>query len=122
MDLLFCGCMTDMHKFREEEAMYFFSPRDRKYPNGNRPNRITGDGKRTGFWKATGKDKQIFNERNKVIGARKALVFYERDSNYEAEKTDWIMHEFKIHENIIAPTTTTARAPGDNRVRIQLHH
>ncbi|CAN1770761.1 Protein ATAF2, partial [Linum perenne] len=53
-----------------EKEWYFFSPRDRKYPNGSRPNRAAG----TGYWKATGADKPIGNP--KTLGIKKALVFY----------------------------------------------
>ncbi|XP_040372306.1 NAC transcription factor 47 isoform X2 [Rosa chinensis] len=101
-----------MHKFREEEAMYF-SPRDRKYPNGKLPSRITGEG--DGLWKASGKDLEIFSQRWKVIGARKTLVFYDLKSKHGAKKTNWIMHEYTIEENI-SPSTSTTRAPGDNRL------
>nr|TKS16201.1 NAC domain-containing protein 78-like [Populus alba] len=38
-----------------EKEWYFFTPRNRKYRNGNRPNRAAGGG----YWKATGADKGI---------------------------------------------------------------
>nr|AKM06049.1 NAC2 [Jatropha curcas] len=38
-----------------EQEWYFFSPRDRKYPNGVRPNRAAT----SGYWKATGTDKPV---------------------------------------------------------------
>ncbi|KAJ7945594.1 NAC domain protein [Quillaja saponaria] len=38
------------------QERYFFSTREAKYPNGNRSNRATA----SGYWKATGIDKQIY--------------------------------------------------------------
>ncbi|KAK3411296.1 hypothetical protein EUGRSUZ_I00056 [Eucalyptus grandis] len=72
-----------------EKEWYFFSPRDRKYPNGSRPNREAG----TGFWKATGADKPI--GRPKTLGIKKALVFYAAKAS-KGVKTDWIMHEYRL--------------------------
>nr|DAD39742.1 TPA_asm: hypothetical protein HUJ06_014065 [Nelumbo nucifera] len=72
-----------------EKEWYFFSPRDRKYPNGSRPNRAAG----TGYWKATGADKPIGQP--KPIGIKKALVFYAGKAP-RGEKTNWIMHEYRL--------------------------
>ncbi|KAJ4953028.1 hypothetical protein NE237_029860 [Protea cynaroides] len=72
-----------------EKEWYFFSPRDRKYPNGSRPNRAAG----TGYWKATGADKPIGIP--KPIGIKKALVFYSGKAP-RGEKTNWIMHEYRL--------------------------
>ncbi|CAM8988661.1 unnamed protein product [Rhodiola kirilowii] len=75
-----------------EKEWYFFSPRDRKYPNGSRPNRVAG----SGYWKATGTDKVITTEGRKV-GIKKALVFYIGKAP-KGTKTNWIMHEYRLFE------------------------
>ncbi|KAL6215006.1 hypothetical protein ACLB2K_014438 [Fragaria x ananassa] len=72
-----------------EKEWYFFSPRDRKYPNGSRPNRAAG----SGYWKATGADKPIGLP--KPVGIKKALVFYAGKAP-RGEKTNWIMHEYRL--------------------------
>ncbi|CAL1409262.1 unnamed protein product [Linum trigynum] len=72
-----------------EKEWYFFSPRDRKYPNGSRPNRAAG----TGYWKATGADKPI--GKPKTLGIKKALVFYAGKAP-RGIKTNWIMHEYRL--------------------------
>ncbi|KAL5555208.1 hypothetical protein UlMin_037444 [Ulmus minor] len=72
-----------------EKEWYFFSPRDRKYPNGSRPNRAAG----TGYWKATGADKPI--GKPKALGIKKALVFYSGKAP-RGIKTNWIMHEYRL--------------------------
>ncbi|CAL1352812.1 unnamed protein product [Linum trigynum] len=73
-----------------EKEWYFFSPRDRKYPNGSRPNRVAG----SGYWKATGTDKVITTEGRKA-GIKKALVFYVGKAP-KGTKTNWIMHEYRL--------------------------
>nr|XP_010910754.1 NAC domain-containing protein 48 [Elaeis guineensis] len=72
-----------------EKEWYFFSPRDRKYPNGSRPNRAAG----SGYWKATGADKPIGTP--KPVGIKKALVFYSGKAP-RGLKTNWIMHEYRL--------------------------
>ncbi|KAI4328472.1 hypothetical protein L6164_020824 [Bauhinia variegata] len=84
--------LPDKAGFGEKE-WYFFTPRDRKYPNGVRPNRATV----SGYWKATGTDKAIYSG-SKHIGVKKALVFY-KGKPPKGIKTDWIMHEYRLVES-----------------------
>eukprot|EP00262_Sarcandra_glabra_P017559 TRINITY_DN604_c1_g4_i1.p1 TRINITY_DN604_c1_g4~~TRINITY_DN604_c1_g4_i1.p1 ORF type:complete len:387 (+),score=67.31 TRINITY_DN604_c1_g4_i1:142-1302(+) len=93
--------LREMFNLWKEKDWYFFTPRKRKYPNGNRPNRAAGDG----YWKATGADKPIGIRRE--IGVRKALVFY-KGKPPKGEKTGWIMHEFRVNDSI---TKTPPKAP-----------
>ncbi|XP_078180477.1 NAC domain-containing protein 68-like [Carex rostrata] len=93
---------VDLYKFNPwdlpEKALfgqkewYFFTPRDRKYPNGSRPNRAAGQG----YWKATGADKPLVPKgTTKPLGIKKALVFYAGKAP-RGIKTDWIMHEYRL--------------------------
>ncbi|KAM1305813.1 hypothetical protein PS2_008326 [Malus domestica] len=86
-----------------EKEWYFFSPRDRKYPNGARPNRAAA----SGYWKATGTDKTIVapSGRRQNVGVKKALVFY-KGRPPKGIKTNWIMHEYRLPENPNNHTTT----------------
>ncbi|KAK4343934.1 hypothetical protein RND71_037028 [Anisodus tanguticus] len=77
-----------------QNEWYFFSHKDKKYPTGTRTNRATA----AGFWKATGRDKAIYLSNSKRIGMRKTLVFYTGRAPH-GQKTDWIMHEYRLDDN-----------------------
>ncbi|KAL8215787.1 hypothetical protein R6Q57_022624 [Mikania cordata] len=86
-----------------EDEWYFFSPRDRKYPNGARPNRAAT----SGYWKATGTDKPVLTSGGtQKVGVKKALVFY-GGKPPKGAKTNWIMHEYRLADN-----KTISKPPG----------
>ncbi|RRT83173.1 hypothetical protein B296_00013696 [Ensete ventricosum] len=70
---------------------FFYVPRDRKYRNGDRPNRVTA----SGYWKATGADRMIRDEGNRSIGLKKTLVFYSGKAP-KGIRTSWIMNEYRL--------------------------
>ncbi|KAG5018136.1 Protein CUP-SHAPED COTYLEDON 3 [Glycine soja] len=87
-----CDCEeADVAKMGERE-WYLFSLRDRKYPTGLRTNRATG----AGYWKATGKDKEVYSASSgTLLGMKKTLVFYKGRAP-RGEKTKWVMHEYRL--------------------------
>jgi hypothetical protein len=94
----FCSVPSEKALFGRKE-WYFFTPRDRKYPNGSRPNRAAG----RGYWKATGADKPITPKGSaRAAGIKKALVFYSGKAP-RGVKTDWIMHEYRLADADRAP-------------------
>uniref|UniRef100_A0A5B7BDS6 NAC domain-containing protein n=1 Tax=Davidia involucrata TaxID=16924 RepID=A0A5B7BDS6_DAVIN len=74
-----------------EKEWYFYVPRDRKYRNGDRPNRVTT----SGYWKATGADRMIRTEDFRAIGLKKTLVFYSGKAP-KGIRTSWIMNEYRL--------------------------
>lgn len=96
-----------------QREWYFFTPRDRKYPNGSRPNRSAG----RGYWKATGADKPISPKGcTRPLGIKKALVFYHGKAP-RGIKTDWIMHEYRLADT--SRTAATNNKKGSLRVSKQ---
>jgi hypothetical protein len=98
---------------------YFFSPRDRKYPNGIRPNRAAG----SGYWKATGTDKPIHDgATGQGVGVKKALVFY-KGRPPKGTKTSWIMHEYRLAAaDPLAAAVSTYRPIKFRNVSMRVRH
>ncbi|KAL8116913.1 hypothetical protein AgCh_023193 [Apium graveolens] len=74
-----------------EKEWYFYVPRDRKYRNGDRPNRVTT----SGYWKATGADRMIRTDSFRSIGLKKTLVFYSGKAP-KGIRSSWIMNEYRL--------------------------
>ncbi|BAF29054.1 nAC domain-containing protein 77 [Oryza sativa Japonica Group] len=115
-----------------EKEWYFFSHKDMKYPTGMRTNRATKEG----YWKATGKDREIFrqpaavntssyggssNKKKQLVGMKKTLVFYMGRAP-KGTKTNWVMHEFRLHANLHNHHPNLRLNPKDEWVVCKVFH
>ncbi|KAL5712195.1 hypothetical protein ACHQM5_014390 [Ranunculus cassubicifolius] len=93
---------TDVYKHNPQELFamqpgyggderYFFTPRDRKYPNGYLPSRSAGEG----YWRASGKGKPVYSEGRKKVGVKTSLKFHIKTSKGDI-KTNWMMKEYNL--------------------------
>ncbi|XP_050379614.1 NAC transcription factor 32-like [Argentina anserina] len=86
---------TQLNRHGEQE-WYFFTPRERKYAHGSRPNRTADHG--NGFWKVTGKDEVITLASGARIGFKNTLDYFE-GTHSENQKTKWKMHEYRLRKS-----------------------
>ncbi|KAK3159510.1 hypothetical protein QOZ80_2AG0150980 [Eleusine coracana subsp. coracana] len=92
--------LPSLSRIRSRDAQwYFFARLDRKITGagaggrggpGNRTNRATPQG----YWKTTGKDREVFH-RGKPVGMKKTLVFHNGRAPKGA-RTNWVMHEYRL--------------------------
>ncbi|XP_071705001.1 NAC domain-containing protein 82-like [Rutidosis leptorrhynchoides] len=75
---------------------FFFCPNLKRFTNGSRCNRAT----KTGFWKATGKDRKV-KYKDRIVGSIKTLVYHILDEG-KGKRTDWVMHEYKMDDEQLA--------------------
>uniref|UniRef100_A0ACD5UT87 Uncharacterized protein n=1 Tax=Avena sativa TaxID=4498 RepID=A0ACD5UT87_AVESA len=84
------------HKDRgQDDVWYFLSSRSRKYGKGDRPSRMTEDGR--GRWKATTGSKSVVTACQGVQYTHSGLGYHDGPIK-EEDKGKWLMHELTVPE------------------------
>ncbi|KAJ4842339.1 hypothetical protein Tsubulata_044606 [Turnera subulata] len=94
---------------RDDEA-YFFANIERRYPKGKVHRRTT----LSGYWKNSGGEKLVHDEKNEVVGYKTTLVFYWGKTS-SGTKTRWIMYEYRVN-----PQAFAATSPMDEGLRARM--
>ncbi|KAG2534330.1 hypothetical protein PVAP13_9NG061173 [Panicum virgatum] len=94
---------------------YAFSPRDRKYKNGGRPQRsvVEADGQQLGYWKSNTKLAQVLtsgeDEGKKVVTGNVTSLTFHVGHQPHGRQTPWKMKEYAIPDNEHAPDGSAMR-------------
>jgi hypothetical protein len=86
---------------------YFFCPVEKKYSSGARMNRAT----EFGYWKTSGKDRPVHYNKE-LVGLIKTLIFH-RGKTPRGDRTDWVMHEYRLEDKNLAERGVVQVMPGD---------
>ncbi|XP_058204864.1 NAC domain-containing protein 96-like [Rhododendron vialii] len=91
---------------KDPEQWFFFVPRQEKEVRGGRSNRLTT----TGFWKATGSPGYVYSSDNRIIGAKRTMVFYKGRAP-TGTKTEWKMNEYRAVDGESASPSSLSATP-----------
>ena len=53
----------------------------------------------SGYWKTTGKDRQVVYE-NRTVGQIRTLIFHQGRAP-KGDRTDWVMHEYRLEDKVL---------------------
>ncbi|MCO5596761.1 hypothetical protein L7F22_050830 [Adiantum nelumboides] len=86
--------LPDLAALRSRDSeWFFFGVQDKRNLHGYRTNRTT----KAGYWKATGKDRKVIV--GSCVGLKKTLIYYAGRAPH-GERTDWVMHEYRLDEDV----------------------